>query len=145
MVAHVVKRKKLKSFRLDNILEVKMLEVCPDFDNIKRVLKEAERFLWGASFGNFEQPETVEFTVKFRDDEEHIYQRLIREKRCGQVERISQNEARFSATVWDVHEMFIWIRTFIMRITELHISDKELEKYFWDDVQKMMDNYKDML
>ena len=145
VVAHVVKRKKLKSFRLDNILEVKLLEVCPDFDNIKRVLKEAERFLWGASFGNFEQPETVEFTVKFRDDEEHIYQRLIREKRCGQVERISQNEARFSATVWDVHEMFIWIRTFIMRITELHISDKELEKYFWDDVQKMMDNYKDML
>ena len=75
------------------------------------------------------------------DDEEHIFQRLIREKRCGKVERLSKNEARYYAEVWDAHEMLPWIRTFIMRITELHISDKQLEEHFWNDVYEMRKLY----
>ena len=145
LLAHVLKHKKLKSFRLDNILEVKILEVCDDYKTVYKRYKEAEKYCWGASFGNFEKTETIEFIVKFRDDEEHIYQRLIREKRCGSVERLSKNEARYYAEVWDVHEMLTWVRTFIMRITELHISNKELEKHFWDDVREMRENYRDIL
>ena len=109
--------------------------------------------LWFATIGVFiwylnqpiEETETIEFILKFRDDEEHIYQRLIREKRCGSVERISNNEAIYYAEVWDVHEMLPWVRTFIMRITELHISNKELEEHFWNDVREMKNNYKEML
>ena len=145
LVAHVLKQKKLKSFRLDNIVEIKLLEPCNEYDTVKKRYKEAEKYLWGASFGDFENLETIEFTVKFKDDEEHIYQRLIREKRCGTVERLSKNEARFFAEVWDVHEMLTWVRTFIMRITELHISDKELEDHFWKDVREMKENYKEIL
>ncbi len=145
LVCHVLKQKKLKSFRLDNILEAKILDVCNDYDTVHKRYKEAEKYRWGASFGNFKETETIEFILKFRDDEEHIYQRLIREKRCGSVERISNNEARYYAEVWDVHEMLPWVRTFIMRITELHISNKELEEHFWNDVREMKNQYKEML
>lgn len=41
--------------------------------------------------------------------------------------------------------MLPWVRTFIMRITELHISNKELEEHFWNDVREMKNNYKEML
>ena len=145
LVCHVLKQKKLKSFRLDNILEAKILDVCNEYDTVYKRYKEAEKYRWGASFGNFKETETIEFILKFRDDEEHIYQRLIREKRCGSVERISNNEARYYAEVWDVHEMLPWVRTFIMRITELHISNKELEEHFWNDVREMKNQYKEML
>ncbi len=145
LVAHVLKQKKLKSFRLDNILEAKILEICNEYGTVHKRYKEAEKYRWGASFGNFEELEKITFTVKFRDDEEHIYQRLLREKRCGSVEKVSQNEARYSAEVWDVHEMIPWVRTFIMRITELHISNKELEEHFWDDVREMKNNYREIL
>lgn len=145
LVCHVLKQKKLKSFRLDNILEAKTLDVCNEYDTVYKRYIEAEKYRWGASFGNFKETETIEFILKFRDDEEHIYQRLIREKRCGSVERISNNEARYYAEVWDVHEMLPWVRTFIMRITELHISNKELEEHFWNDVREMKNNYKEML
>ena len=145
LVCHVLKQKKLKSFRLDNILEAKMLDVCNEYDIVHRRYKEAEKYRWGASFGNFKEIETIEFILKFRDDEEHIYQCLVREKRCGTAERLSKNEARYSAEVWDAHEMLPWVRTFIMRITELHISNKELEEHFWNDVREMKNNYKEML
>lgn len=145
LVCHVLKQKKLKSFRLDNILEVKILDVCNEYDTVHKRYKEAEKYRWGASFGNFKEIETIEFILKFRDDEEHIYQRLVREKRCGTVERLSKNEARYYAEVWDAHEMLPWVRTFIMRITELHISNKELDEHFWNDVREMKNNYKEML
>lgn len=141
LMTHTLKHKKLKAYRLDNIIEVKLSDYCYDYDTVKKRYKDAEKYRWGASFGNFDELETIEFTVKFREDEEHIYQRLLREKRCGTVERISVNEARYYAEVWDVHEMFPWVRTFIMRITELHISDKKLEEQFWDDVCDMRKLY----
>ena len=137
VVAHILRQKKFKSFRLDNIIDVKILDVCNEYDIVKKRFNEIEKYRWGASFGDFVKTQTVEFTVKFREDEEHIYKRLFREKRCGTVERLSKNEAKFSAVVWDVHEMLPWIRTFIMRITELHISDKELEDHFWNDLYEM--------
>lgn len=141
VVAHVMRQKKLKSFRLDNIMEAKLSDACTEYDAVKKRFSEVEKHLWGASFGNFRTLGIVEFTVKFREDEEHIYQRLVREKRCGIVERLSPVEARYHAEVWDVQEMFTWIRTFIMRITELHISDKVLEEDFWNDVKAMKELY----
>ena len=145
LLCHVLKQKKFKAFRLDNIIEVKLLESepCKDYDAVKKRFKDAEKYRWGASFGDFYKVQTVEFFVKFREDEEHIFKRLVREKRCGKVERISKAEARYFAEVWDAHEMFPWIRTFIMRITELHFSDEMLEKQFWADIYEMRNIYKE--
>ncbi len=141
LVAHVLRRKEFKTFRLDNMLEVKIGNVCNEYDTVKEKFMASQKYLWGASFGNFKELQTVEFTVKFRENEEHIYQRLVRKKRCGKVERLLPTQACYSATVWDVNEMIPWIRTFIMRITDFHISDKEIEERFWADLYKMRDLY----
>ena len=81
------------------------------------------------------------FTVSYDKDEQFIHNRLEREKRCGKVERISENESKFSADVYDTSEMIPWIRTFICRITEINFSNKELEKKFFDDMEAMYKLY----
>ena len=82
-------------------------------------------------------------TVHFDDDEQHILQRLFREKRCGTVELIDRNTAKFSADVYNVTELVPWLRTFICRIKEIHISDKTAEKRFLDDIDMMYRMYSD--
>ena len=49
--------------------------------------------------------------------------------------------ARFSADVYDASEMIPWIRTFICRITELHISNAQLEENFLRDIRAMQAMY----
>ena len=94
--------------------------------------------MWGVNCkGTLEKLEHVEFTVNIGCDEEYIYGRLEREKRCGRVERIDENTARFTADVYDVNEMIPWIRTFICRIKDLKISNRNVEERFKRDLQDM--------
>ena len=95
--------------------------------------------MWGVSTQSRsgQRLEHVEFTVRYGPDEEHIHQRLEREKRCGTVEHISESSSRFSADVYDASELVPWIRTFICRITEIHFSDPELEEQFKQDIEEM--------
>ena len=85
--------------------------------------------------------EHVEFTIRYRDDETHIPLRLEREKRIGTVEHLDGNTSRFTADVYDASEMVPWIRTFICRIVSIHISDRELEEQFRDDIRAMYELY----
>ena len=77
----------------------------------------------------------------FKDNEQYIYERLLREKRCGTVERIDKNSARFYAEVYDANEMLTWIRSFICRITDISFSDKETEAQFRADLETMYRMY----
>ena len=96
------------------------------------------KHMWGVSTqGRSGKTEHVEFTVRYEDDEAHIYNRLLREKRCGEVEKIDDNSCRFSAEVYDTNEMIPWIRTFICRITEINFSNKEIESQFLRDLEDM--------
>ena len=98
--------------------------------------------MWGVSLGDGEIVH-VEFCVKVEEDEAYIINRLYREMRCGTVEPVpdSPGLVKFSADVYDAHEMFPWIRTFICRIVSLKISDHELEKHFWEAISDMYDIY----
>lgn len=71
----------------------------------------------------------------------YIYRRLLREKRCGHVERLNENTSRFYAEVYDVKEMVPWIRTFICRIQSISISNKEIENQFKKDLEEMYRYY----
>lgn len=84
-----------------------------------------------------ERLEHVEFTIHYADYESYIERRLEREKRCGNVIKIDKNTSRFSADVYDASELIPWIRTFICRITEIHFSNKNIEKMFKKDIQAM--------
>ena len=135
----------IKSFRVDYLSEVKIQEPTPRFDELRAELDEMQSKMWGVTakrnrYGE-EKLEHVEFTVTASDEEGHIYRRLLREKRCGHVEKIDDNTYRFLADVYDTSEMIPWIRTFICRITELNFSNKVLEKQFKDDIKKMYRMY----
>ena len=98
--------------------------------------------MWGVSNqGSGGRIEHVEFTVRCDKSEAFIYNRLVREKRCGTVERLDDGSCRFSADVYDSNEMLPWIRTFIGRITAINFSNKELENRFKNDIKEMWEIY----
>lgn len=133
----------ISSFRIDNLISVKMDRVEERFEAMRAELDRMLPHMWGVSTQNRSgQPmEHVEFTIRYRDDETHIPLRLEREKRIGTVEHLDGNTSRFTADVYDASEMVPWIRTFICRIVSIHISDRELEEQFRDDIRAMYELY----
>ena len=133
----------ISSFRIDNLISVKMDRVEEHFEEMRAELDRMLPHMWGVSTQNRSgQPmEHVEFTIRYRDDETHIPLRLEREKRIGTVEHLDGNTSRFTADVYDASEMVPWIRTFICRIVSIHISDRELEEQFRDDISAMYELY----
>lgn len=134
---------RIMSYRIDNIVSVKLDEESPRFDGLRKTLEQMRSHIWGVSTdGNSgRRLEHVEFTVHYAAHETFIHQRLEREKRCGVVDRIDGTTSRFSADVYDATELIPWIRTFICRIVEIHFSDKELEQRFLDDIKEMYKLY----
>ena len=143
LMAYTPRLKRIKAFRMDNIISVKPGEVSGRFDELRRKLDGIELHMWGVSTqgGSGQRIEHVEFTVRYGDDEQYIHHRLEREKRCGTVERIDANTSRFTADVYDASELIPWIRTFICRITEIRFSDTELEWQFQNDLEEMYRMY----
>ena len=143
LMAYVPRFNRITSFRADNIISVTLEEISEQFDKLQETLKSMLPHIWGVStqsrFG--ERLEHVEFTVHYADNEQHIRNRLEREKRCGTVEHLESNTSRCSADVFDSLEMIPWIRTFICRITDIHFSNKELEAQFKDDLKAMYTLY----
>lgn len=131
----------INSFRIDYLSDVKIEGPTPCFDELRAELDEMQSKMWGVTVKKNKHSESalehVEFTVKVADNEGYIVQRLEREKRIGNIEKIDDNTYRFSAEVYDISEMIPWVRTFICRITELNFSNKVLEKQFKDDIKEM--------
>lgn len=135
----------IKPFRIDYLSNVKIEEPTPRFDELRARLDEMQTKMWGVSVKNNrygeERTEHVEFMVKIGNGEEHIIQRLNREKRVGTVEKIDDNTYRFYADVYDSTEMIPWIRSFICRITRLNFSNRTVENQFKSDLSEMYAMY----
>lgn len=135
----------IKAFRIDYLSDVKLCEPTPRFDELRAELDKIQPKMWGVTANKKlhgkEHIEHIDFTVKVRQNEEHIVRRLEREKRAGSIERIDSNTYRFTADVYDTSEMIPWIRTFICRITELHFSNRTIEKQFKRDIKEMYRMY----
>ena len=143
LMAYSPRFRRITPVRTDNILSVKAGEVYARFDTLRERLNAMCPHIWGVSTDSRsgQRLEHVEFTVRYADDEQHILGRLEREKRCGTVERLDGNTARFSADVFDASEIVPWIRTFICRITEIHFSNPALEAQFKNDIEAMLRLY----
>lgn len=138
LIAYQRRSRRIKSFRLDYILSVEIGDVTGDFDDWRETLDGMRKHMWGVrTQGRSGRTEHVEFTVHYDSDETHIFNWLLREKRCGEVEKIDENICRFSAEVYDTNEMIPWIRTFICRITDINFSNKEIESQFRMDLEDM--------
>ena len=143
LMAYAPHRGRIASCRLDSIVSVKPGEKSGDTDKYRAAFERMRAHLWGVSTQgrSGERMEHVEFTVRFRSDEAHIPARLEREKRCGTVEMLGENTARFSADVYDSSELIPWIRTFIRRIVDIHFSNAETEARFRSDLSEMYSLY----
>lgn len=139
LMAFAPRYHRITAFRIDNIVSVTLDEPAPEFDDLRKKVKEMLPHIWGVSTQgrSGERMEHVDFTVRYEDDEQHIHGRLEREKRCGTVEKIDDNHSKFSADVYDSSEVIPWIRTFICRITEIHFSDKKADELFRKDIEEM--------
>ncbi|MBO4556334.1 MAG: WYL domain-containing protein [Elusimicrobiales bacterium] len=103
--------------------------------------REFAKNMWGISFVKGYKKEHIEMTVRLDPGEEYIVGRLEREKRCGEIMKISENEYRYSADTYDCMEMMPWIRTFIGRITHIECGSPEVVKTFKDDLERTLANY----
>ncbi len=139
LMAYTPRFRRITPYRTDNIISVKADAVTPRFDELREKLDAMKSHMWGVSTQSKsgQRMEHVEFTLCYGDDEQHIHQRLEREKRCGTVEKIDDHTSRFSADIYDASEIVPWIRTFICRITDIHFSDKNLEIQFKNDIRQM--------
>ncbi|MBO7148525.1 MAG: WYL domain-containing transcriptional regulator, partial [Clostridia bacterium] len=135
----------MKTFRLDYLSLVKLEEETPRFAELRAMLDDMQKHMWGVSIGGF-KPESrrlehVEFTVRVERGEDYIIKRLEREKRCGTVEALGGGLYRFTADVFDSTEMLPWIRTFICRIVSMNFSNRTVENRFKADLEKMYEMY----
>lgn len=143
LIAWNEEKKSIFNYRIDRIKKISTLDlIVSDANVIRESFDNMKKHIWGVSLGNGELVH-VEFLVKVDENEGYIINRLYREKRCGIVSPVENRPGifKFSADVYDAHEMFPWIRTFICRIIELKISDRELEELFWDSFYAMYKVY----
>ena len=143
VMAYAVQYNRIQPYRLDNVNAVAMGDVRGDYDQLKEKLEGLMPHIWGVGTEGFsgQRMEHVDFTLEYSVEEQHILKRLEREKRCGTVEVVDENHARFSADVFDTSELIPWIRTFICRITEIHFSHKKTENQFNEDIEAMYEMY----
>jgi len=141
LMAHDPTSRKIRSYRIDRITDVKQGEEADDFEKHRQRLETVQQSLWGVSVNNPARLEHLEFTVHIDDDEDYIVDRLYREKRCGTVERLDYNTYRFSCDVFDSMEMVPWLRTFICRIITFSCSNRMVEKQFLEDIDAMYKLY----
>lgn len=142
IMSYNIRQHKITSTRIDYITNVDSGDTAQSFDKLQSRLAEMQIHMWGVSCNkSHNNLEHVEFTVNIQDDEQYIFTRLQREKRCGTVERIDKNTIKFSADVFDSWELVPWIRTFICRITEMNFSNRTVENQFKKDIESMYSMY----
>ena len=142
LIAFHEKANRLNSYRLDYMTNIRMGDVCSEFDELRLALEKVEGHMWGVNCKwSLKHLEHVEFDVQIGDDEQYIVRRLEREKRCGDVEMLDEHHYRYSADVFDTNEMIPWIRTFISRITRMHFSNRIAENKLKGDLQEIYRMY----
>lgn len=139
VMAYEQKHKQISSFRIDNIVKITPGNTSDRLEELRGQLEKMKSHMWGVSTQSRSgmRMEMVTFTVRYGYGEQHIHQRLEREKRCGYVEKIDDHTSRFYAEVYDASELIPWIRTFLCRITEIHFSNAVLEAQFRRDIENM--------
>lgn len=132
--------------RLDNLEQVLEPKDLPDYDKYFAKAEAMEQHLWGVSMNRIGEDgeikmEHVELVVRLGEDEPYILQCLEREKRCGEVTKLSEGRYQFTADVRDAGELLPWLRTFIGRIESFSCSNKKIEERFWCDMEAVYAMY----
>lgn len=143
LLAYNYHERRPKMFRLDRMISVKALEKEPEHELLDTYAAGYSAHLWGTSDG-FDKRRTLDHIALYIHvgmDEKFIVQRLEREKRHGQVEKVDDETYRFVIDVYDANEMIPWIRTYIGRIDRFECSNRNVLKRFYDDIETMKNMY----
>ena len=71
LMAYAPRIKRIKSFRTDNIVSIKLKDKCERFDELQEQLKKMQPHIWGVSTQGSpgSRMEHVEFTIHYADDD----------------------------------------------------------------------------
>lgn len=159
-------KKRFNVLRLDQIKKVsKAADTKSDEDSgirpyddekIRDNLDRNLGYVWNASFssgmkGSYRQK--VEMTIHIDERmESYIPARIRKEGKNGTLTKLSDDTYIYEAAVFDVNEMFPWLRTFIGRIEDIRFYslNSEMEKTreltqirdrFFGDIDRLFDMY----
>lgn len=127
--------------RVDKIIKIKPGPMDARYEEYTRWYENFKKHLWGVSTGKGRELEHIELTIHAEQREDYIPQRLLREKRCGQVKQLDETTWRFIADVYDATELLPWLRTFIGRIVSLECSNPKVVQQFYADLNEMAAMY----
>ena len=127
-----------------------------DASKIREILDRNLGYVWNASFssgmkGSYRQK--VEMIIHINEEtESFIPKRIRKEGKNGNLTKLSNDTYLYENVVFDVNEMFPWLRTFIGRIEDIRFYslNSEMEKTreltkirdkFFDDIDRLYEMY----
>ena len=141
LLCYQIETQRFIFIRIDNIENIGIKDKNPAFDALCEKHEDFRKCLWGVAVSEDLSTDRVEMTIHIGDDEEYIYNRLQREKRCGQVVRKDKNTCVFTADVYDARELVPWIRTFFGRIESFYCSSDFVVSLINNDLSKLAQYY----
>lgn len=128
--------------RLDSILSITAGEPWEDYERLQHTLKNHLARCWGVSFGSGRtRLETVCMRLYINEEKEpHILNRLYREGKQGEIQKIREHEYLYTGSFFDTNEMLSWIKTFTGRILDIQgTSESSIFKVTrdWDIMYRM--------
>lgn len=134
--------RRFTNMRLDSMSDVTPLEIHSDYSRKQDLLKRNLDRLWGVSFSGSGRLE--EICIKFyvnESTEAYVLDRLYRESRGGEIQRIRENEYLYSGAFFDTNEMLSWVKTFTGRILDIQGSNHFAVAKITYDWEKMYEMY----
>ncbi|MCB6342687.1 WYL domain-containing protein [Enterocloster lavalensis] len=134
--------RRFTNMRLDSMSDVTPLEIHSDYSRKQDLLKRNLDRLWGVSFSGSGRLE--EICIKFyvnESTETYVLDRLYREGRGGEIQRIRENEYLYSGAFFDTNEMLSWVKTFTGRILDIQGSNHFAVAKITYDWEKMYEMY----
>lgn len=117
-------RRRFNNLRLDCISKVELLDACPDYVAIYEKLERNLPHCWGVSFGDKSRMETLCMKLYINETtEKHILNRLNREGRGGEAQKVCRNTFLYTGEFFDTNEMLSWVKSFTGRILDLQCSN----------------------
>lgn len=131
----------LEFIRLDKIISAKLHKNCDSYQEYANEYLSSKPYLWGVISGSAKDIVHVEMTIRVQENEDYMIKRLEREKRNGQIFKLSDRQYKYVVDTYDAMELMPWIRTFIGRIEKLESSNPCLEEKFKEDMECLYSMY----
>lgn len=141
LLCYHYRAKHLAFIRIDSIRKVQPGNFEKKHEIYEGYYTRFREHLWGVSIGPGHNMDHIEMTIHVDEGEDHIPQRLKREKRNGIVDQLDERTWKYSADVYDASEMMPWLRTFIGRIVDLKCTDQAVVDTFYADLHEMLRMY----